>query len=60
MKKTIWMAFAALMLAAPVANAQKVNESAFRSKIEKSNADIADAKKNGKASTWIARACSAS
>ena len=55
MKKTIWMAFAALMLAAPVANAQKVNESAFRSKIEKSNADIADAKKNGKASTWINR-----
>ena len=49
------MAFAALMLAAPVANAQKVNESAFRSKIEKSNADIADAKKNGKASTWINR-----
>jgi len=43
MKKTIWMAFAALMLAAPVANAQKVNESAFRSKIEKSNAAIADA-----------------
>lgn len=55
MKKTIWMAFAALLLAVPAANAQKVNESAFRSKIEKSNADIADAKKNTKASTWISR-----
>lgn len=55
MKKTIWMAFAALLLAAPAANAQKVNESAFRSKIEKSDADIADAKKNTKASTWINR-----
>ncbi|MDE6046318.1 MAG: tetratricopeptide repeat protein [Alistipes sp.] len=55
MKKTICLAFAALLLAVPAANAQKVNEAAFRSKIEKSNADIADAKKNGKASTWINR-----
>ncbi|MDE5906939.1 MAG: hypothetical protein K2G66_04855, partial [Alistipes sp.] len=55
MKKTIWMAFAALLLAMPAAEAQKVNESAFRSKIEKSDADIADVKKNSKASTWINR-----
>ncbi|MCM1151619.1 MAG: tetratricopeptide repeat protein [Alistipes sp.] len=55
MKKTIWMACAALLLAMPVVQAQKVNESSFRSKIEKSDADIADAKKNGKASTWINR-----
>ncbi|MDE5624576.1 MAG: tetratricopeptide repeat protein, partial [Alistipes sp.] len=55
MKKTFWVAFAALLLAVPAANAQKVNEAAFRSKIEKSNADIADIKKNTKASTWINR-----
>lgn len=55
MKKTIGLAFAALLLAVPAANAQKVNESAFRSRIEKSDADIADAKKNIKASTWIGR-----
>ncbi len=51
----IWMALAALLLAAPAANAQKVNQSALRSKIEKSDADIADAKKNVKAATWINR-----
>jgi len=56
MKKMIWMAFAAALLsAAPAANAQKVNRTALLSKIEKSNADIADAKKNMKAATWINR-----
>ncbi len=55
MKRTIWMALAALLLAVPAANAQKVNESAFLAKIQKSDADIADAKKNIKASTWINR-----
>ncbi len=55
MKRTIWMPLAALLLAVPAANAQKVNESAFLAKIQKSDADIADAKKNIKASTWINR-----
>jgi len=56
MKKMIRMAFAALLLvAATAANAQKVNRTALLSKIEKSNADIADAKKSAKASTWINR-----
>lgn len=49
------MAFAALLFAAPIANAQKVNESAFLAKVQKSDADIADVKKNAKASTWINR-----
>lgn len=56
MKKMIRMAFAALLLvAATAANAQKVNRTALLSKIEKSNADIADVKKNAKAATWINR-----
>lgn len=56
MKRMIRMAFAALLLvAATAANAQKVNQAALRSKIEKSDAEIADAKKNAKASTWINR-----
>lgn len=48
-------AFAALLLAVPAVQAQKVNESAIRSKIAKSDADIADAKKNTKSATWINR-----
>jgi len=55
MKKTILAAFAFLLAAAPAVQAQKVNRTAILQKIEKSDADIADAKKNGKASTWIAR-----
>ena len=55
MKKTILTAFAALLVAVPAVQAQKVNESALLSKIEKSDADIADAKKGIKAATWINR-----
>ncbi len=55
MKKMILSAFAALLLAVPAVQAQKVNKSAILAKIEKSDADIADAKKGSKASTWIAR-----
>ena len=56
MKKAIWMAFAAAMLlACPAVQAQKVNKDSFLGKIAKSDADIADAKKNGKAATWINR-----
>lgn len=55
MKKIMMMALAALLLAVPAAQAQKVNESAIRGKIAKSDADIADAKKNIKSATWINR-----
>ena len=47
--------FAALLLAVPAVQAQKVNKSAILSKIEMSDADIADAKKSMKAATWINR-----
>lgn len=56
MKKTMLTALAALLVSVPAAQAQKVNEAALLSKIEKSDADIADAKKNVKAATWINRA----
>lgn len=55
MKKTILSAFAALLLAVPAVQAQKVNKTALLSKIEKSNADIADEKKASKAATWMNR-----
>lgn len=55
MKKTFVTALAALILAVPAAEAQKVNKDALLAKIEKSDSDIADAKKGGKASTWINR-----
>ena len=48
MKKLVLMAMAAVALAMPAANAQKVNQDAARSKMAKSDAEIADAKKNGK------------
>ena len=55
MKRMILVALAAVLLAAPAAQAQKVNKSAIVAKLEKSDADIADAKKNTKAATWINR-----
>lgn len=55
MKKMFLTAFAALLVAVPAVQAQKVNKEALLSKIEKSDADIADAKKGAKASTWINR-----
>lgn len=55
MKKMILTAVAALLLAVPVVQAQKVNKDAFLAKIAKSDSDIADAKKNGKAATWLNR-----
>ncbi len=55
MKKLVLMAMAAMLFAMPAANAQKVNADAARSKMAKSDAEIADAKKNGKAATWINR-----
>ena len=52
MKKTFLSALAALLLAVPAVQAQKVNKDAL---LAKSDADIADAKKGSKASTWINR-----
>lgn len=55
MKRTFVTALAALFLAVPAVQAQKVNKDSFLSKIEKSDADIADAKKGAKAATWVNR-----
>ena len=56
MKRVLFMAIAVLLMAAPAANAQKVNESGIRQKLEKSDAEINDPKKNEKAATWLNRA----
>ena len=55
MKRTILAALAALLLAVPAVQAQKLNKEAIQTKLSKSDADIADAKKNAKAATWINR-----
>ena len=55
MKKTILTALAALFVAVPAVQAQKVNKEALLAKIEKSDADIANEKKAVKAATWINR-----
>ena len=55
MKKAFMSALAALLLAIPAVHAQKVNKDALLSKIEKSDADIANEKKAAKAATWINR-----
>lgn len=56
MKKLILLVAAALMFAAPAAQAQKVNKESLLAKIAKSDADVADAKKGAKAATWMNRA----
>lgn len=50
------MAVAAMLLFTPAVNAQKVNDSGIRQKLEKSDAEIKDVKKNVKAATWLNRA----
>lgn len=55
MKKVFMLAVAALFLAIPAAQAQKVNKEALLAKVAKSDAEIADAKKGVKATTWINR-----
>lgn len=55
MKTTILTVFAALLLAAPAVQAQKVNKTAILAKIEKSDSEVADAKKAAKSATWINR-----
>ena len=42
-------------LTVSTATAQKINDAAFKAKLEKSNADIANPKKSGKAATWYNR-----
>ena len=56
MKKVISIMAIAMVLAAPAAMAQKINESAVRAKMEKSEAEINDAKEAVKAATWLNRA----
>ena len=51
----ILVALAAVLLAVPAAEAQKVNKSSIVAKLQKSDADINDAKKNVKAATWVNR-----
>ena len=55
MKKVFLTVLAVALVAVTAVQAQKVNKSALVSKIEKSDADIADAKKGAKATTWINR-----
>ena len=55
MKRLIFAVLAVMVMAVPMANAQKVNKSAIEAKLEKADAAVADAKKGTKAATWIAR-----
>ena len=43
-------------LVVPTVTAQKINDAAFKARLEKSDAEIANPKKSGKATTWINRA----
>ena len=51
MKKLIFAVMAVMVMAAPMANAQKVNKDATLAKLAKADADVADAKKGSKAAT---------
>ena len=55
MKRLILTVAAFVMLAVPAAEAQKVNKEAILSNLAKHDANVADAKKNTKAATWMAR-----
>lgn len=55
MRRFLLTVTAAMLLAVPAVRAQKVNQDAIMQRLEKSDADIADAKKAIKASTWINR-----
>ena len=55
MKRIITLVAALATLAVPAATAQKINSESFKAKLEKSNADIANPKKSGKAATWFSR-----
>ena len=55
MKRLFLAVMAITLMAAPMANAQKVNKAAIVAKLDKADADSKDAKKGAKAATWIAR-----
>lgn len=55
MKKVILSLAVISLLSSSALFAQKYNEDALKAKIQKSNSDIADAKKNAKAATWVSR-----
>ncbi|MBE6197532.1 MAG: hypothetical protein E7141_02510 [Rikenellaceae bacterium] len=55
MKKIISMVVVLAALVVPTVTAQKINDASFKAKLEKSNADIANPKKAGKAATWFNR-----
>ena len=55
MKRLIFAVLAVMVMASPMANAQKVNKQVLLDKITKSDALVNDAKKGKKAATWIAR-----
>ena len=56
MKKIFLMAVAAMLLAAPATQAQKINGEELNATLAKSDAEIQDVKKNGKSATWVKRA----
>uniref|UniRef100_UPI004055BD51 tetratricopeptide repeat protein n=1 Tax=Alistipes sp. TaxID=1872444 RepID=UPI004055BD51 len=55
MKKIISMVVVLATLVVPTVTAQKINEASYKAKLEKSDADIANPKKSGKAATWFNR-----
>ena len=55
MKRLILTVAALMMLAVPAVQAQKINKEAILSNLAKHDANVADAKKNTKAATWMAR-----
>ena len=55
MKRIITLVVAVATLAVPAATAQKINSDAYKAKLAKSDADIANPKKAAKAATWINR-----
>ena len=53
MKKLLFAVLAVMVMATPMVNAQKINKESVKAKLEKADATLQDAKKNGKASTWM-------
>ena len=55
MKRLIFAVLAVIVMATPMANAQKVNQQMLLDKIASADAAVKDAKKGAKAATWISR-----
>ena len=55
MKRLIFAVLAVIVMATPMANAQKVNQQMLLDKIASADAAVKDAKKGAKATTWISR-----